>query len=225
VNVIIFGATGMIGQGVLQHCLAAPEVGSVLVVSRSEPDFTHPKLRTLVQPDLQQLGGVAGTFAGYDACFYCLGTSSAGMSQKKYRRINQELTLSVASLLKRTSAKMTFIYISGSGAGKNKRAMWARVKGEVEEALSQLSFQAAYMFRIGYVRAGRGIKSRSIGTRLGYALSWPFYPLLKLLFRDSMTTTANVGKAMIRVTQHGLSTSVMRNADINKAARAYDRAR
>jgi uncharacterized protein YbjT (DUF2867 family) len=219
-NVVIFGASGMVGQGVVAECLEAPGVESILLVGRSESGLDHPKLREICQPDLMELEAVADKLTGLDACYFCLGSSSAGVSEEEYRRINLDITLSVGKLLSRINPQMTFVYISGAGAGRDKRAMWARVKGEVEEELQALPFEGAYMFRIGFVKPGRGIKSRSKFTRFVYALLSPLHPLLKLIFGDALTTTEQVGKAMIQVSENGYSLPLMGNRNINEAANA-----
>ena len=218
-KVTLMGATGMVGQGALRECLGNPAVESVLTLGRSITGTKHPKLLELAHADLFDLGPISDQLAGYDACFFCLGTGSTGMSEDDYRRINYELPLSVATSLIQQNRAMTFAYISGAGAGENKRTMWARVKGRTEKELLALPFKGAYMLRIGYVQPGRGIKSRSMGTRVMYALLAPVYPLLKLIFRESVTSTEEVGKAMIAVAQQGYEQSLMSNRDINKAAR------
>jgi len=218
-KVILLGATGMVGQGALRECLAHAEVESVLTLGRSTTGTEHPKLRELAHADLFDLGSIEDQLAGYDACFFCLGTGSTGMSEDQFRRINYDLPLSLAKTLSKLNPAMTFAYISGAGAGEDKKAMWARVKGATEKELLALPFKAAYMFRIGYVQPGRGIKSRSKGTRVLYTLFAPLYPVLKLIFRDSLTSTENVGKAMIGVVRSGYEQPFMSNRDINSAAR------
>ena len=210
----------MVGQGVVAECLESSDVESILLIGRSESGLQHPKLREICQPDLRDLEAISEELTGFDACYFCLGTGSSGVSEEDYRRINLDITLSVGKLFSRINPQMTFVYISGAGAGRDKRAMWARVKGEVEEALLDLPFKAAYMFRIGYVKPGPGIKSRTKSTRVMYGLFAPLYPLLKLIFRDALTTTEQVGKAMIAVSENGYSMPLMGNRNINEAASA-----
>ena len=217
-KVIILGATGMIGQGTLRECLAHDEVASVLSLGRSTTGTEHPKLEEIAHADLSNLSAIEHQLTGYDACFFCLGTGSTGMSEDQFRRINHDLPVEVARTLVRLNPSMIFAYISGAGAGEDKKAMWAQVKGATEKELLALPFKGAYMFRIGYVRPGRGIQSRSKTTRLLYALLAPIYPVLKLIFRGSLTSTENVGKAMISVARNGYAQPMMSNQDINAAA-------
>jgi len=218
-KVIILGVTGMVGQGTLRECLANPEVESILALGRSSIGMEHPKLREIVHANLFDLQPIEDQLAGYDACFFCLGSGSMGVSEDDYRRINYTLPLSVVTTLAKLNPDMTVVYISGTGTGEDKRAMWARVKGNTEKDLLALPLKAAFMFRIGYVQPGRGIKSRSKFTHVTYTLLAPLYPLLKLIFRDSLTSTGSVGKAMIAVARDGYERPLMSNRDINKAAR------
>ncbi len=148
-KVIIFGATGMVGQGVLIECLRDPGVDAVVCVGRNPPVRTDPKLHNVVVADAGDLSGVAGELSGYDACFFCLGVSSAGMSEELYRRLTYDLTLGAARTLAARNPQMTFVYVSGTGTDSTEhgRVMWARVKGATENALLKLPFKAAYMFR------------------------------------------------------------------------------
>src|SRR5574341_742357 len=153
-KVILLGATGMVGQGVLRECLLAHDVERVLAVGRTALGERHEKLRELVAPDLSQLGRHGAELSGFDACFFCLGVSSAGMSESEYRRVTKDLTLAVGELLARLNPSMTFEYVSGAGTDSTERgrAMWARVKGETENGLLPLPFTAAHMFRAWYLQ-------------------------------------------------------------------------
>ncbi len=134
-NVILFGATGMVGQGVLRECLLEADVQKILSIGRTASGQQHPKLRELVRPDLLNFSAIDAELAGFDACFFCLGISSAGMTEESYRRVTYDITLAVAETLARLNPDMTFIYVSGQGAdstGKG-RVMWARVKGDTGE--------------------------------------------------------------------------------------------
>src|SRR5215211_3731926 len=152
-RVMIFGATGMLGQGVLRECLRDPDVEQVLAVGRGPSGQTSPKLRDLVLPDLFRIADAAAELAGYDACFYCLGVSSAGMSEAAYARVTYDLTVVVAEVVMRASSGLTFVFVSGAGtdATEKGRTMWARVKGRAENAVLRLPFRAAYVFRPGFV--------------------------------------------------------------------------
>ena len=162
-KVLVTGATGMVGQGVLLECLRDPRVERVLSLGRSPTGRTDPKLEELVQPDLTGLAQVEDRLRGYDACFFCLGVSSAGMSEVDYRKVTFDLTTSVAQTLVRLNPAMSFVYVSGAGTDSTEhgRAMWARVKGQTENALLRLPFRGAYMFRPGVIRSKDGIRSRS----------------------------------------------------------------
>ncbi|HEX8950982.1 MAG TPA: NAD-dependent epimerase/dehydratase family protein [Polyangia bacterium] len=219
-KVIVLGATGMIGQGVLRECLRDADVERVLAIGRAPTGLQHAKLQELVQADLFDLGPVEAQLAGWDACFFCLGVSSAGMKPADYERITYDLTLSVASTLARLDPAMTFVYVSGAGTDGSERgrSRWARVKGKTENALMRLPFKAAYMFRPGFVQPRHGIVSKTRLYRALYgAVGW-LYPLWKLLFPGFVTTTDQVGRAMLRVARSGWTAAILENRDINAAA-------
>jgi uncharacterized protein YbjT (DUF2867 family) len=221
-NVIIFGATGMVGQGVLRECLRDAEVQRILLISRTTTAVRDPKVTEIVQKDLSDYSPIANQLAGYDACFFCLGVSSAGMSEADYLRITYDITLAAARALAAVNPAMTFIYVSGTGTDSTEqgRAMWARVKGATENALLALPFQAAYMFRPGYIQPLHGIKSKTRLYAAIYAVVAPMYPLLRLAFGKYMTTTEELGRAMLQTAKHGAPKRVIENADIASLARA-----
>ena len=210
-KVIVFGATGMVGQGVLRECLRDETVDNVLVIGRNSIGQTHPKLRELRRPDMFDFGGVAVELQGYNACFFCLGVSAAGMNQTEYTRLTYDLTLGWAKVLARINPAMTFIYVSGAGTGD--KAMWAQVKKRTEDALLAL-FPNAYMFRIGALRAMHGEVSKTRWTRILYAVFRPLWPLVRVIASGSMITTEQLGRAMIRVARHGAPTRVLENRDL-----------
>ena len=210
-NVIIFGATGMVGQGVLRECLLDDSIEKVLALGRSSTGLNHPKLRELLRKDLFDFGGVAVELQGYDACFFCLGVSAAGMSEADYTRLTFHLTTGWAKVLAGINPSMTFIYVSGAGTGG--KAMWAQVKGRTENALLEL-FPNAYMFRIGALRAMHGEVSKTRWTRVLYGVSRPLWPLLQLLAPGTMITTEELGRAMIRVAREGEPKRVLANRDL-----------
>src|SRR5687767_4797422 len=148
-DVILVGATGMVGQGVLRECLLDEGVTRVLTIGRTKTGQHHPKLREIVPSDLYNLVPLADDLRGYDACFFCLGIASAGMSEEAYTRVTHDLTLSVAELLARLNPHMTFVYVSGAGADSTEkgRIMWARVRGRTENAVLKLPFRRAHIFR------------------------------------------------------------------------------
>jgi len=216
-KVVIFGATGMIGQGALRECLVAPDVERVLLVGRRASGQVHAKLDELVVPDLADYSGVAAELAGYDACFYCLGVSAAGMSEADYRRVTVDFAVAAARALLEKNPGMTFVFVSGAGTdatGKS-RTMWARVKGEAENAILALPFARACAFRPAFVRPMHGATSRTRSYRILYALTWPIHPLLGVLFPRHVTTTELVGRAMLNVARHGAPKAVLENHDIN----------
>lgn len=219
-KVILFGGTGMVGQGVLRECLLDPEVTQLLAVGRSPMKQKHPKLRELVVPDLYDLSSVEQQLTGFDACFFTLGTSAAGLTEEKYSRVTYDLTLGVARTLVRLNPGMTFIYVSGMGTDSSERgrAMWARVKGRTENALLALGFRRAFMFRPGLIVPMHGIRSRTTSYRLLYAALSPLVPLIRRIFPNAVTTTERVGRAMLAVAEHGNPKAVLEAADINRVA-------
>ena len=210
-KVIIFGATGMVGQGVLRECLLDDSIDEVVAIGRSSTGLDHPKLREPLRDDLFDFGGVAVELQGYDACFFCLGVSSAGMTEAEYTRLTYDLTIGWANELARINPAMTFIYVSGAGTGG--KSMWAQVKGRTEKALLEL-FQKSYMFRIGAVRAMHGEISKTRWTRILYIVSRPLWPLWQAMAPGTMITTEELGRAMIRVAREGPPKRVLENRDL-----------
>jgi uncharacterized protein YbjT (DUF2867 family) len=219
VNVLLFGATGMVGQGVLRECVLDPGVERILVVGRSPTGGKDgkEKLRELVLPDVADLSAVESELTGFDACFFCLGVSAVGMSEERYAKVTHELTLAVARTLVRLDPGMTFVYVSGAGTDSTERgrAMWARVKGRTENALMTLPFKAAYMFRPAAIVPMHGIRSKTTWYRVLYAVMTPLYPVLKALSPNGITTTEQVGRAMLAVARSGYPKPVLETIDIN----------
>ena len=214
---ILFGATGMVGQGVLQECLRSPEVESILSIGRRATGRAHPKLREIAHRDFADFSAIEGELSGYDACFFCLGVSSIGMKEAEYRRVTYDYALSAAHTLARHNPNMTFIYVSGAGTDGSGRGatMWARVKGQTENAIFELPFKAAYAFRPAYIQPLNGIVARTAWLRVLYAVVSPLYPVWKALFPKYVTTTAQVGRAMIHAAREGAPKRVLENWDIN----------
>jgi uncharacterized protein YbjT (DUF2867 family) len=210
-KVILFGATGMVGQGVLRECLRDDGVQTVLAIGRNSIGQSHPKLRELIRKDLFDFEAVDAELQGYDACFFCLGVSAAGMSEPDYTRLTYELTLGWARVLARINPAMTFIYVSGAGTGG--KAMWAQVKGRTEHALLAL-FPSAYMFRLGALRAMHGEVSKTRWTRIAYTVFRPLWPLVRAIAPGAMITTEELGRAMIRAARHGAPKRVLENRDL-----------
>ena len=217
-KVILFGATGMVGRGALRECLLADDVTRVLAVGRTATSHhRHPKLGQLVVPDVSDLRSVEGELTGFDACFFCLGVSAMGMSEARYTELTYDLTLDVARTLARLNPGMTFVYVSGQGTDSTGRgrSMWARVKGRTENALLALPFRAAYMFRPGYIQPLHGIRSKTRLYRVGAAVVAPFVPLLRRLAPAAVTTTEQVGRAMLAVARTGYAKPHLEPSDIN----------
>jgi uncharacterized protein YbjT (DUF2867 family) len=216
-KVIIFGASGMVGQGVLRECLLDPEVETVLSIARSPSGQTQGKLREIQHADFTSFTSIESQLAGYDACFFCLGVSSAGMKDPDYAHVTYDFTLAAAAPLARLNPGMTFIYVSGEGTDSTEkgRSMWARVKGKTENALLALPFKAAVMFRPGAIQARHGIRSKSRVYRLLYALFGWLIPVVKLLAPNQVTTTEVVGRAMLAVAKRGAPKPILRTSDIN----------
>ena len=219
-KVVLFGATGMVGQGVLRECLVDSGVEQVLSIGRARTGQNASKLREIVHENFLDFSALARDLTGYDACFFCLGISSAGMREDAYRRITYDFTLAAAHTLARASPGMTFIYVSGTGTDSTERGrvMWARVKGATENALRTLGFRAAYAFRPGYIQPMHGITSRTGWYRAMYAVIAPLYPLLKAMAPRYVTTTEAMGRAMINVAMDGWPKPILESPDINAAA-------
>jgi uncharacterized protein YbjT (DUF2867 family) len=218
-NVIVFGATGMVGGGVLTECLEDDRVRSVLSVGRRPCGVAHEKLRELVCSDLFALGDHQEELEGYDACLFCLGVSAAGMSEAAYRRVTYDLTIEAATTLAASNPDLTFCFVSGQGTDPSgeSRFMWARVKGETETRLLAMPF-AAYMFRPGIIQPLKGARSRTRAYQVLYVLLGPLIPALERVFPRHVTTTVSVGRAMIRVAAEGHDRHVLETDDINRLA-------
>ena len=219
-KVILFGATGMVGQGALRECLLDSQVETVLTVGRTATGQQSPKLRELVHGTLTDLAPIEDQLRGYDACFFCLGVASAGMSEADYRRVTYDLTVSVGRTLARLNPKMTFVYVSGAGTDSSEhgRSMWARVKGQTENALLRMPFKAAYMFRPGIIRPLHGIRSKTRSYRILYIVLGPFVLLAAVLAPNSITTTEKMGRAMIHAAERGAPKPLLGTRDINALA-------
>jgi uncharacterized protein YbjT (DUF2867 family) len=217
-DVVLFGATGMVGQGVLRECLLDREVGNVLSIVRSATGQRHPKLRELVHTNFLDYSAIEDQLSGFDACFFCLGVSSAGMTEENYRRVTYDFTMAAARTLARLNPTMTFIYVSGMGTDSSERgrSMWARVKGKTENELLRLPFQAAYMFRPAAIVPLDGIRSKTKLYRALYVVLGPILPWLNARFPKYVTTTEQVGRAMIQVAKQGAQKPALENLDINR---------
>jgi len=212
-KVIIFGATGMIGQGALRESLLAPDVEQVLAVVRRPTGVRHRKLREVTLDDFADLTPIEDELRGYDACFYCLGVSSVGLDEAAYRRISYDYPIAAAHRLAALNPEMTFIYVSGAGTKPDGRRMWARVKGATEVEVIK-TFPNGYGFRPGFVQPTHGATSRTRLYRVGYALVAPLIPILNRLAPKYVTSTDRLGQAMLRAARTGLPTRIVENADL-----------
>jgi uncharacterized protein YbjT (DUF2867 family) len=219
-KVIVVGASGMLGQGVLRECLLDPGVGEVLVVGRRPLGQRDAKLVERVVPDLTDLSAIEPELAGYDACFFCLGVTSVGMTEDAYRKVTYDITAAFVRALSARSPGLTFVFVSGRGTdGTEKgKVMWARVKGAAENVVLKAGFKAAYMFRPGVIQPLHGIRSRTTAYRILYALFSPLFLLMKLFAPRSITTTENVGRAMLEAASRGAPKTYLENPDINDLA-------
>ena len=215
-KIILFGSSGMIGQGVLNECLNNDLVNSVLVVNRLACGITHPKLKEIIHLNMFDLAPSSKELTGYDACLYCLGVSSAGLGEEEYNTMTYELTLHVASVLLNLNPGMTFCYVSGAGTDSTGKGsiMWARVKGRTENELLRMPFKGAYMFRPGYIQPMKGVKSKTRLYRLMYSFFKPFYFILKHI-ESMVTDSETLGKAMIKVASQGYEKNILESSDIN----------
>lgn len=218
-NVIIFGATGMVGQGVLLECLEDPSVARVLLVSRRSAGVNHPKVEEAIRQDFYDFSDLQGRWSDYDACFFCLGVTSVGLDEATYRRLTFDLTLAAARSMAAAKPGMTFCYVTGLGTdGTAKgRVMWARVKGETENAILALPFKAAYMFRPGYIQPLKGVRSKTAWYDAVYKVAWPLYPPLRRLAPGFFTDTVTIARAMLNVVTRGYPRPVLEGRDINQA--------
>ena len=219
-KVVLFGATGMVGQGVLRECLLDKDVELVLSIVRAPSGTVHDKLRERVQTDFFNWSALEPELAGLDACFFCLGVTSVGMTEADYTRVTYDLTLSVATVLARLNPRMVFVYVSGAGTDSTEkgRTMWARVKGKTENALRALPFRAVYLFRPGFIQPLHGITSKTLLYRAVYFVFTPLAPILRAIAPGAMTTTESLGRAMLAVARLGAPTQILDNRAINALA-------
>jgi uncharacterized protein YbjT (DUF2867 family) len=217
-KVILFGATGMVGQGCLRECLLDPEVETVLAVGRSPTGVQNAKLREILHDNFLDFSAIESQIAGYDACFFCLGVSSVGMSEERYRHLTYDLTLAAATTLAKLNPGMVFVYVTGQGTDSTEqgRLMWARIKGKTENDLLKLPFKAAYMFRPAGIQPLHGVKSKTAWVQAIYVVASPLLTWLNRAAPKYMTTTEQVGRAMIKVARDGYPKPVLESEDINR---------
>lgn len=219
-NVVLFGGSGMVGRGVLLECLADPRVRRVVAIGRTPTGITHPRLSEVQHGDLFAPEALRETLKGADACFFCAGVSSAGMSEPEYTRLTFDLTLGIARIFAETRPGARFTYVSGAGTDSTERGrwMWARVKGRTENALLALPLES-YMFRPGYIQPMKGVRSKTRLYQWAYNVVAPLYPLFKRVAPRHVVTTEEVGRAMVAVGASGFPKRVLEVPDIAEAAR------
>jgi hypothetical protein len=216
---IILGSTGMIGKSVLLQCLEDGDVRSILLINRKPLNITHQKINEIILHDVSDITGEKELIKQYDACFFCLGVSSVGMSEEQYNKITYDLTLKFARTLASFNTQVVFCYVSGTGtdSSENGKVMWARVKGRTENALLSLPFKDAYMFRPGYIQPLKGVKAKSGLVNALYIFFTPLYYILKP-FKGLVTDSVSLAKAMINVCKKGYNKKVIEIKDINLLA-------
>ena len=211
-KIILTGATGMVGEGVLHECLQHPSIEQVLIINRKPSGMTHAKLKEIIHSDFNNINPIADKLAGYDACFFCLGVSAVGMKEEEYTRLTHTLTLHVAKTMQQQNPGMTFCYISGAGTDSKEKGkmMWAMVKGKTENDLMELPFKQVYLFRPGYMNPTKGMKNT---LKYYKYISW-MYPALRLLLPKYVSTLSELGKAMINAVILGYPKQVLEVKDI-----------
>jgi len=212
ISVIITGATGMVGEGVLHECLLHDDVERVLAINRKPCGVIHPKLKEIIHSDFFNFSSIEPELKNYSACFFCLGVSSIGMKEKEFHHLTYDLTMHVAQTVSRINHDMVFCYISGKGTDstENGRMIWARVKGKTENHLQQLPFKKVYLFRPGYIQPTKGLKN----TLKGYRYVIWMYPFLKSVLPSSACSLREIGLAMIHAATRGYDKSIIEVKDI-----------
>lgn len=212
-KIVLFGATGTVGQGVLAHCLAQPDVEEVLAVTRRGVDVAHPKLRELRHDDFADYSAVAGELTGYDACFWCLGRTASALSGPEYVRVTRDFTLAAARALAEVNPKLCFCFVSAVGASPTARLRAARVKGETEQELSRIFPGTAYLVRPAHVQPTTPVGLERYST--GYRLATRLFPVLDRLLPKYMTTAERLGRVMVDVARHGAPVQVLEGLDLH----------
>jgi hypothetical protein len=220
IKALIFGATGMVGRAVLLECLEDERIKEVTCIVRNTLDIKHPKLRLLICNDFNKLGELSNKIKGYDVCFYTIGIPSTGLSENDYSRITYDYTIAAAEMLLVNKSNLIFCYVSAQGADSSEKSnrMWARVRGKTENTLMSFPFKQTYCFRPGFIQPMKGVKSQVKNIRIFYALSSPFYGLIKH-FPSFSCTSVELAKAMINVACFGYSSSILESRDIVKVSK------
>jgi uncharacterized protein YbjT (DUF2867 family) len=211
-KVVVFGATGMVGQGVLRESLLAPDVDEVLAVIRTPTGVSHPKLREVKLEDFTDLSPITDDLRGFDACFYCLGISSVGLDEAAYTRISYDYPMAAARAFAELDPRTTFVYVSGAGTNAQGRQMWARVKGRAEKDIIAL-LPNGYAFRPGMIQPTHGVRSKTGWYNAIYTAVGPIVPLLERIAPKYVTSTDKIGQAMLRAARVGFPNHIVENAD------------
>jgi uncharacterized protein YbjT (DUF2867 family) len=221
-KVLLFGATGLVGQGVLCECLQAADVELVQTIGRTPTGQRHPKLREIVHPEMWRYETIEAQLADFDACFFCIGITSSGVGEKTYAHLTYDMTLAAAEALVRINPRMVFVYVSAAGAdsAEKSRIMWERVRGKTENALLKLPFRGVYIFRPGMIQPLDGIKSKTAAYRIFYSLIKPLLPLLRSAMPRYVLSTRQMGQAMLAVVRSGAQKRVLESADISLLGKA-----
>lgn len=214
-KVLILGSTGMVGKGVLLECLEDSNIKNILVLNRQSCNISHNKLKEIIHENFFDFSTIKEQLKGFNACFFCLGVSAAGLDEKKYSKITYDLTLGFAQIMLELNPNSIFCYVSGAGTDSSEkgRIMWARIKGKTENALLALPFKESYMFRPGYIQPLKGVKSKTGAYNVFYSIFKPFYLILKL-FNGLVTDSVSLGKAMIYVAINGYDKRIIKSKDI-----------
>ena len=214
-KVIIYGASGMVGRGVLNQCLSATDVNEIVIVVRKSLNLSHEKLSEIVVPDLNETSYL-NAIHHFDACFYCLGISASNVSEAQYTAVNYDLTVNVAQSLELTNPTMCFIYVSGAGTDSTEqgKSMWARVKGRTENKLKTMKFKSVYLFRPAMIQPLDGIESQTTSYRLFYKFLKPFFPIIQRISPNALLTTQSIGDAMLNAVRFGYPTQILEVKDI-----------
>ncbi|WJJ95401.1 NAD-dependent epimerase/dehydratase family protein [Algibacter luteus] len=215
-KVIITGATGMVGKGVLLECLDDDRIEQILLINRSDIDLKHPKIKEIIHQDFTDFSSVQQEFKEYNACFHCMGVSSVGITEEQYYKFTYTITEALVNAVYNTNPNSIFIYVSGEGTDSTEKgkSMWARVKGKTENLILNKGFKDAYMFRPGVILPKRGITSKTKLYNVFYLITRPIFPLLQKM--KSVTTTEKLGKAMIELINNQQQMKILSGSDINQ---------
>jgi uncharacterized protein YbjT (DUF2867 family) len=215
-RVLIFGATGMVGQGVLRECARDSSITEVVAIGRTPVESSNPKIRNIVHKDLYEYKSIRESLSGFEACFFCLGTPSAGKSEAEYKQVTYDIPVAAAAALVELNPHMTFVFVSGSGADSTEKGigMWARVKGMTENALLKIPFKAVYVIRPGMIQPLDGIQSKTKMYRVIYNILAPVLPLFRRLVPSYVTSTRLIGRAMIHLMNEGFDKKILTNSDL-----------